>query len=96
MSVSSSNTLLADQSSTCGKTQPEGVTKHAVVAEEHEHAATAEGKVVVVVGMGGGSYLTPSGLHVEHVGRVMLQGDDLGKAHVFVEELRAKEDSRFD
>lgn len=75
MSVSSSNTLLADQSSTCRKNQPEGVTKR-TVAEEHERTATA-----------GGAYLTPSGLHVEHVGRVMLQGDDLGKAHVLVEEL---------
>lgn len=37
-------------------------------------------------------YLTPSGLHVEHVGCVMLQGDDLSKVHVLVEELRAKSD----
>lgn len=33
-------------------------------------------------------YLTPSGLHVEHVRCVMLQCDDLGKVHVLVEELR--------
>lgn len=35
-------------------------------------------------------YLTPPGLHVEHVSRVMLQGDDLSKRHVLVEELRTK------
>lgn len=35
-------------------------------------------------------YLTPPGLHVEHVSRVMLQGDDLGERHVLVEELRTK------
>lgn len=76
MSVSSSNTLLADHSSTCRK-NPQGVTERMVVAEEQPQ----------------GVYLTPSGLHIEHVGGVMLQGDDLGKAHVLVEELRAKEDS---
>lgn len=88
MSVSSSNTLLADQSSTCGENQPEEVTKGAAVAEERERVQLQRRK--------GGAHLTPSGLHVEHVGRVVLQGDDLGKVHVLVEELQAKEDSRFD
>lgn len=37
-------------------------------------------------------HLTPPGLHVEHVVRVVLQGDDLGKVHVLVEELRTKSD----
>lgn len=36
-------------------------------------------------------YLTSPGLHVEHVGRVVLQGDDLGEVHVLVEELRTRE-----
>lgn len=36
-------------------------------------------------------YLTPPGLHVEHVGCVMLQADDLGKSHVLVEKLLKKE-----
>lgn len=35
-------------------------------------------------------YLTPPGLHVEHVGCVMLQADDLGKSHVLVEKLLKK------
>lgn len=71
-----------------GRTNQRGVTKRTAVAEEHQHEHEHKHE--------GGVYLTPSGLHVEHVGRVMLQGDDLGKVHVLVEELRAKEDSRFD
>lgn len=38
-------------------------------------------------------YLTPPGLHVEHVVCVMLQHHDLGKVHVLVEELRRKRQS---
>ena len=74
MSVSSSNTLLADQSSTCGKNQPEGVSRRVAVTGGGPERAL-------------GVYLTPSGLYVEHVGCVILQGDDLGKVHVLVEEL---------
>ena len=40
-----------------------------------------------------GMYLTPPGLHVEHVGRVFLQCDDLSEVHVPVEELRGKRSS---
>ena len=40
-----------------------------------------------------GMYLTPPGLHVEHVGRVFLQCDDLSEVHVPVEELRGRRSS---
>lgn len=40
-------------------------------------------------------YLTPPGLHVEHVGREMLQGDELSEVHVLVEELRSESEQRF-
>lgn len=35
-------------------------------------------------------YLTPPGLHIVNVICVMLQGDDLSKVHVLVEELQTK------
>lgn len=41
------------------------------------------------------AYLTPPGLHIKHVGCVMLQSDDLAEVHVLVEELRTKLDERF-
>lgn len=37
-------------------------------------------------------YLTSPGFHIPHVGCVVLQGDDLSKVHVLVEELRTKSD----
>lgn len=77
MSVNSSNTLLADQRSTCKE-------KDWYLKNVHQCLIIA-----------GPAYLTPPGLHVEHVGCVMLQGDDLGKVHVLVEELMAKGDYRF-
>lgn len=37
-------------------------------------------------------YLTSPGFHIPHIGCVVLQGDDLSKVHVLVEELRTKSD----
>lgn len=85
MSVSSSNTLLADQSSTYGTAMKVGdeICSNGVMTSVQRGGKVINGQL---------TYLTPSGLHVEHIGCVMLLGDDLSKVHVLVEELRTKAD----